>query len=210
LILALSEPPTERLERTIETLNEISATLCDLTREPHSVCEAVVEAAAEQFSARWVAMRFPDDPAIVMGEPDAAETTVVPMLLDGAPVGTLTVGAALDDAAVAVMSTLANHAAAAIGTAWLLRRERELVRVIRAVSRGEAAFDRGSAAETALTARERQVVALIARGMTNREIGTEIYVSENTVKFHVRNVMRKLRVHHRAEVAYAAAKGITS
>ena len=207
--LAPSEPRTERLEHTIETLNDTSAALCDFTREPRSVCEAVVEAAAEQFAAPWVEMRFADESAILLGEPDGAETTVVPMLLDGAPVGTLTVGASLHEGAVAVLSTLANHAAAAIGTARLLRRERELVRVIRAVSRGEAAFDSRSGADTVLTARERQVVALIARGLTNREIGTEIYVSENTVKFHVRNVMRKLRVHHRAEVAYAAAMGIT-
>ena len=96
----------------------------------------------------------------------------------------------------------------------------ELVRIIRAVSRGESGFDSRSAAlvralaaggraeedEPGLTEREREVVELIARGLTNREIGREIYVSESTVKFHVRNVMRKLGVHHRAEVAYAAGK----
>jgi DNA-binding NarL/FixJ family response regulator len=96
----------------------------------------------------------------------------------------------------------------------------ELVRIIRAVSRGESGFDSRSAAlvralaaggraeqaEPVLTQREREVVELVARGLTNREIGREIYVSESTVKFHVRNVMRKLGVHHRAEVAYAAGK----
>jgi DNA-binding NarL/FixJ family response regulator len=50
------------------------------------------------------------------------------------------------------------------------------------------------------------VVRLIAEGLTNREIGEAIFVSESTVKFHVRNVMRKLDVHHRAEVAYAASR----
>lgn len=99
----------------------------------------------------------------------------------------------------------------------------ELVRIIRAVARGEAGFDsrsaavvRGLAAGTpagragdgmrALTDREREVVRLIAEGLTNREIGEAIFVSESTVKFHVRNVMRKLDVHHRAEVAYAASR----
>ena len=38
------------------------------------------------------------------------------------------------------------------------------------------------------------------------EIGGRIFVSESTAKFHVRNVMRKLHVHSRAEVAYAAGK----
>jgi DNA-binding NarL/FixJ family response regulator len=56
------------------------------------------------------------------------------------------------------------------------------------------------------TEREREVTKLLASGLTNREIGGRIYVSESTAKFHVRNVMRKLGVHSRAEVAYAAGK----
>lgn len=99
----------------------------------------------------------------------------------------------------------------------------ELVRIIRAVARGESGFDSRSAAvvralaagrpapstddeRPALTEREHQVVRLIAEGFTNREIGRAIFVSESTVKFHVRNVMRKLDVHHRAEVAYAGSR----
>jgi DNA-binding NarL/FixJ family response regulator len=95
----------------------------------------------------------------------------------------------------------------------------ELVRIIRAVSRGGTAFDgRSSAlvralvagehasAEPVFTDREREVTRLLARGLTNREIGRRIFVSESTAKFHVRNVMRKLGVHSRAEVAYAAGK----
>lgn len=105
----------------------------------------------------------------------------------------------------------------------------ELVRIIRAVSRGQSGFDSRSAemmralvahdtdgtdgedgAESELTAREREVVALLAHGLTNREIGTRMFVSESTAKFHVHNVMRKLGVRRRAEVAYAAGKlGIT-
>jgi DNA-binding NarL/FixJ family response regulator len=95
----------------------------------------------------------------------------------------------------------------------------ELVRIIRAVSRGGSAFDGRSAAmvralvagehpaaDAAFTDREREVIRLVAGGLTNREIGGEIFVSESTAKFHVRNVMRKLGVHSRAEVAYAAGK----
>jgi two-component system, NarL family, response regulator DevR len=95
----------------------------------------------------------------------------------------------------------------------------ELVRIIRRVSRGESGFDGRSAAmvralvagehadaEPAFTDREREVTRLIAGGLTNREIGNQIFVSESTAKFHVRNVMRKLGVHSRAEVAYAAGR----
>jgi two-component system, NarL family, response regulator DevR len=95
----------------------------------------------------------------------------------------------------------------------------ELVRIIRRVSRGESGFDgrsaemmralvagERSAGESDLTQREREVTALIANGLTNAEIGRRIFVSESTAKFHVRNVMRKLGVHSRAEVVYAAGK----
>lgn len=95
----------------------------------------------------------------------------------------------------------------------------ELVRIIRDVSRGESGFDGRSAemmralvagergdADPDFTQREREVTELLAKGLTNAEIGRRIFVSESTAKFHVRNVMRKLRVHSRAEVAYAAGK----
>jgi DNA-binding NarL/FixJ family response regulator len=94
----------------------------------------------------------------------------------------------------------------------------ELVRIIRRVSRGESGFDGRSAemvralvageraGEPEFTQREREVTELIANGLTNAEIGRRIFVSESTAKFHVRNVMRKLGVHSRAEVAYAAGK----
>jgi DNA-binding NarL/FixJ family response regulator len=95
----------------------------------------------------------------------------------------------------------------------------ELVRIIRAVSHGGSGFDGRSAAmvralvarehapaEPPFTDREREVTRLIASGLTNREIGGQMFVSESTAKFHVRNVMRKLGVHSRAEVVYAAGK----
>lgn len=95
----------------------------------------------------------------------------------------------------------------------------ELVRIIRRVSQGESGFDgrsaemmralvagEGAGAESDFTEREREVVELVSCGLTNAEIGRRIFVSESTAKFHVRNVMRKLDVHSRAEVAYAAGK----
>jgi two-component system response regulator DevR len=94
----------------------------------------------------------------------------------------------------------------------------ELVRAIRAVSRGESAFDARSASAVVrtltgagadreqLTDRELEVLRLLARGLSNRAIGGELYISETTVKFHVGNLMRKLLVSRRAEAVYAASK----
>jgi two-component system response regulator DevR len=95
-----------------------------------------------------------------------------------------------------------------------------LVAAIRAVRRGESAFDSHSAAVVVrslsapaaapaagdLTARERQVLALLARGLSNEAIGRELYISATTAKFHVGNVMRKLSVSRRAEAVYAGSK----
>lgn len=64
--------------------------------------------------------------------------------------------------------------------------------------------------EETLTAREREVLELMVEGVTsNRKLAKRLGLSENTVKFHVRNILDKLRVHNRAEVVgYALRHGI--
>lgn len=55
-----------------------------------------------------------------------------------------------------------------------------------------------------LTDRELEVLKLVARGLNNRDIAHELFISENTVKNHVRNILEKLQLHSRMEaVVYA-------
>ena len=97
----------------------------------------------------------------------------------------------------------------------------ELVRAIRAVYRGESAFDprstgivvswmhgsqRSGVTASDITPREREILCLLARGLSNVAIGQRLYISAATVKFHVGNVMQKLGVRRRAEAVYAASK----
>ncbi|WP_308424019.1 MadR family response regulator transcription factor [Saccharopolyspora thermophila] len=93
----------------------------------------------------------------------------------------------------------------------------ELVRSIRAVARRESSFDSRSAAamvqsmnasaqEPSLTERELNVLRQLAHGLSNRDIGARLFISETTVKFHVRNIMRKLGAATRAEAVYEASK----
>jgi DNA-binding NarL/FixJ family response regulator len=89
-----------------------------------------------------------------------------------------------------------------------------------AVAAGLYAFDRETvapllqqrvpAAESGtLTAREREVLELVASGLSNRAIGDELGVSEHTVKFHVRSLLDKLGADTRADaVARAARRGL--
>lgn len=64
----------------------------------------------------------------------------------------------------------------------------------------------------ALTDREREVLELLVRGVTsNRKLAKNLGVSENTVKFHVRNILDKLHLHNRAQVVgFALRHGMVS
>jgi DNA-binding NarL/FixJ family response regulator len=68
----------------------------------------------------------------------------------------------------------------------------------------QQADDRQRSLSPRLTERELEVLKLVARGLSNRDIAGELYISENTVKNHVRNVLEKLQLHSRMEaVVYA-------
>ena len=97
----------------------------------------------------------------------------------------------------------------------------ELLRAIRSVHRGEGAFDGHTAGMVVRTLghggtadgpvlqvshRERELLALLARGLSNAQIGQEMFISEATVKYHVTNVMRKLGVTRRTEAVYVATR----
>lgn len=127
-------------------------------------------------------------------------------------VGTLVLTTFLDDELVvrAVRSGAKGYVVKDIDTT-------ELVRAIISVSRGDSAFDPRSAAvvlravtgqgnSETLTDRERQVLRLLADGLSNKEIGETLFISPSTVKFHIRNIIRKLGVSKRTEAVYSASK----
>jgi two-component system NarL family response regulator len=57
-----------------------------------------------------------------------------------------------------------------------------------------------------LTEREMEVLKLVAKGMNNRDIARELFISENTVKNHVRNILEKLQIHSRMEAVMIALR----
>jgi len=97
---------------------------------------------------------------------------------------------------------------------------RELARAVRAAHAGEALLDPGVAARVVeavaqrpgedpderLTAREREVLELLGRGLPNKLIARELGVAEKTVKTHVSNVLAKLGVADRTQAALYAAR----
>jgi two-component system, NarL family, response regulator LiaR len=62
--------------------------------------------------------------------------------------------------------------------------------------------------EMGLTERESELLSLLSTGMTNRELGSHLYVSENTIKTQLRSLYAKLGVRNRAHAAALAGQGI--
>jgi len=98
----------------------------------------------------------------------------------------------------------------------------ELVTIVRAIHRGESYVSpdlaarlltevRGSGRRAAapdaladLTAREEQILKLVSRGLSNKEIGLELDLQEKTVKHYMTNILQKLQVRNRVEAALLA------
>jgi DNA-binding NarL/FixJ family response regulator len=66
--------------------------------------------------------------------------------------------------------------------------------------------DRSQPATPRLTERELEVLRLVAQGLNNREIAKQLFISENTVKNHVRNILEKLQLHSRMEAVMYAVR----
>lgn len=92
----------------------------------------------------------------------------------------------------------------------------ELSKGVRAVQEGDTVLGRGVGSLVArglgstkgqaehLTDRELDVIRAVAKGLSNKQIAHEIFVSESTVKFHLQNASRKLNAHRRAEIVHRA------
>jgi len=96
---------------------------------------------------------------------------------------------------------------------------RNLFEMLRGVFRGEAPISRATAAkilnefaaqahrateetpEEKLTPKEREVIELLTKGWTNKEIGNKLRITENTVKNHLKNILDKLHLENRVQAA---------
>lgn len=95
----------------------------------------------------------------------------------------------------------------------------ELLRILRGVHGGGAGFDSqtaralltpGRTTTPQLTERERSILALVAMGCTNRQIAHQCFLSESTVKYHIRSMFRRFDMTRRAELArWAGSLGLT-
>jgi DNA-binding NarL/FixJ family response regulator len=105
------------------------------------------------------------------------------------------------------MSAAAARAAGASGFVSKGLGARDVMAAIRVIGLGGEVFGEAPPrAQEQLTEREREVLALVATGATNREIADELHLSHHTVKDYTRNVFRKLEVRNRAEAVQRAQR----
>jgi non-specific serine/threonine protein kinase len=69
---------------------------------------------------------------------------------------------------------------------------------------------RSGGGSTTLTPREEEVAALVARGLTNRQIATELSISEHTAANHIAKILRKLRLSSRSQITAWVAERRTA
>ena len=100
---------------------------------------------------------------------------------------------------VSFLDALGSVAAIAIDNAAMQER-------LRKTSQGTAAPQRAPSPPQGLSLLEIQIIRLMVEGLTNREIAAQVHLSQNTIKFHVRQILQKTGASNRTELAHQAAK----
>ncbi|MEU4807347.1 response regulator transcription factor [Actinosynnema sp. NPDC023587] len=182
--------------------------------------EIVGEAASGTEALTVVAAVRPDVVLTDLRMPDPSGGTLIRLLRERVPTVRVLVLTTHDTDS----DVLPAVEAGAIGYLLKDAPREELFRAVRAAARGETVLSPSVATlllsrirpqrplgEARLSAREREVLALIARGRTNREAAAELHISEATVKTHLLHIYAKLEVPDRASaVAAAFQRGILS
>lgn len=184
--------------------------------------EPGIELVAEASNGREAVRKF------VAHKPDVVLLDLVMPVLDG--IGAIrAIKLAADDARILVLTTFASDdmlfpaiEAGALGYLLKDTEPEDLVAAIRQVHAGEMSLAPGIAQRVLgeisrqtdrplisdpLTEREVEVLRLLARGLSNRQIADELVISEATVRTHVGNILSKLHLASRTQAALYALRG---
>jgi ATP/maltotriose-dependent transcriptional regulator MalT len=178
-----------------------------LASQPGGPIEAAELATAEAERAR---AHGPDDPALWAGAADMWDAVGRPYpaaITRWRQAEALVSAEARDEAATVAEDAIER--ARRLGSEWLAEEVESLVTRARLrLSAGAPEAGEEPAVEEedpfGLTTRERQVLSLVARGATNREIGLELHMAEKTASVHVSRILGKLGVRSRTEAAAVA------
>lgn len=183
----------------------------------------VATVADSSFTARIAAAT---QPRVVVIDLDLDELSAVEAVR--------TIANTMPETRVLVLSERAGHRdvldavkAGAAGYLVKTATAQELVDAVRRTADGDAVFTAGLAdlvlgeyqrlaaepapekAVPSITARETEVLKLVATGLTARQIGSKLFLSPRTVENHIQSTLRKLHLHNRVElVRYAISRGL--
>ncbi|WP_030270347.1 response regulator [Streptomyces sp. NRRL B-24484] len=178
-------------------------------------------ATVEQALARVPALR-PDVAVLDMRLPDGNGVTVCRELRSRMPELACLILTSFDDEEALLDSIMAG------ASGYVLKQitGTDLVSAVRTVAGGQSMLDPGATTrlmarlrgDTApptsdvpgLTDREREILALIGEGLTNREIGQRLYLAEKTVKNHISRLLAKLGVERRVQAAVIATQTLAA
>jgi RNA polymerase sigma factor (sigma-70 family) len=176
-----------------------------------------------------VAMVAEDPPDVILLDlhlPDGSGSQFCRQLLRMSPKSKVLILSAYDDdqeVSAALISGASGYVLKTVGGERLADNIRSVHRgevllaptvaakVVRQLSRLREETNRQEEALDALTPREREVFFLASRGLKNSEIASELYLSEKTIKTHLRNIYNKLNLASKAELRLFAVKtGLTA
>ncbi|MFD7921274.1 response regulator [Streptomyces sp. NPDC059740] len=222
----MNEPQHFSSERPIRVMvlddHEVVRTgVRDLLEAEQDVAVVGEAASAAQALARGPALR-PDVAILDVRLPDGDGVTVCRELRSRLPQLACLMLTSFDDDEALLDSIMAGAA----GFVLKQIHGADLVSAVRTVAAGQSLLDpattsrlmnslRGEGrqdpagpdeeAVVALTPREREILGFIGKGLTNREIGKELYLSEKTVKNHISRLLAKLGVERRIQAAVVGA-----
>ncbi|MEU8470051.1 response regulator transcription factor [Streptomyces sp. NPDC029006] len=190
----------------------------DLLDDEEDITVAGEAATAEQALARVPALR-PDVAVLDVRLPDGDGITVCRELRAHLPGLACLMLTSFDDEEALLDSIMAG------ASGYVLKQIRgsDLVSAVRTVARGQSLLDpsattrllarlrggqqaAGPGSLPGLTEREREILALIGEGLTNRQIGQRLYLAEKTVKNHISRLLAKLGVERRVQAAVIATQ----
>jgi RNA polymerase sigma factor (sigma-70 family) len=188
--------------------------------------EVIGEASRGDEAVAMVSEEPPDVILLDLHLPDGSGAQFCKKLLQASPKSKVLILSAYDDdqeVSAALISGASGYVLKTVGGERLADNIRSVyggevllaptvaAKVVRQLSRLREETSRQEEALDALTPREREVFFLASRGLKNSEIASELYLSEKTIKTHLRNIYNKLNLASKAELRLFAVKtGLTA
>lgn len=182
-LLRSSEPEIEIVELDVKSKprRRVDVTLLDTYGEVQSLTERVRLLSSDPTNGAIVVFSFSDRPQAVQRAMRAGATGFISKAVPRQQIIDGIKGAAKGDRVV--LTQRSQHAQIDEALRWPGR-------------------------DVGLTERESEILSLLSTGMTNRELGSALYLSENTIKTHLRSLYAKLGIRNRAQAAALAGQGI--